>query len=317
VTRAFLPRDLPEALSALTDLALDTRWTWSYASDALWHMLDPQTWEQTQNPWGVLLNVSEDRLEQLAHDETFMEELKRLTAARRDHLRDVGWYGRTHSGADLRGIAFFSMEFGLGEALPLYAGGLGILAGDYLKTASDLGVPVVGMGLLYQEGFFRQMLDARGMQVEVYPYNDPTSLPIQPALAASGAWLHVPLRLPGRILSLRVWRAQVGRIMLYLLDSNDPLNSPTDRGITSTLYAGGMELRLLQEIVLGVGGWRALKALGVQVDVCHLNEGHAALVVLERARDFMAQTGVSFWEALWATRAGNVVYDAYARRGRV
>ena len=203
-------------------------------------------------------------------------------------------------------MAYFSMECGLGEGLPLYAGGLGILAGDFLKTASDLGVPVVGVSLLYQRGYFRQMLDTSGRQQEVYAYNDPSSLPIQPVLAASGGWLHVSLELPGRILRLRVWQACVGRVVLYLLDSNDPLNSPTDRGITSELYGGGVELRLMQEIVLGLGGWRLLEALGLDVEVCHLNEGHAAFVVLERARSFMAQHGMSFWEALWATRAGNV-----------
>lgn len=304
--RAFAQRDLPEVLSPLTDLALDVRWTWSHAGDALWRMIDASTWEQSQNPWEVLQNVSRERLDQLARDPGFLDELRRLAAARRRHLDDPGWYGRRHAGADLRAVAYFSMEFGLSEALPLYAGGLGVLAGDYLKTASDLGVPVAGVGLLYQEGFFRQFVDARGAQQEVYPYNDPTSLPVQPAFAPSGAWLHVPLRLPGRILQLRAWRIQAGRVALYLLDSNDPLNSPVDRGITGKLYAGGMEMRLLQEIVLGVGGWRALRALDVPVDVCHLNEGHAALVVIERARHFMEETGVSFWEALWATRAGNV-----------
>ena len=169
-----------------------------------------------------------------------------------------------------------------------------------------LGVPVVGVGLLYQQGYFRQVLDASGRQQELYPYNDPTSLPIQPVLAMSGGWLHVALTLPGRTLLLRVWQARVGRVSLYLLDSNDPLNSPADRGITSELYGGGPELRLVQELVLGIGGWRLLEALGLQVDVCHLNEGHAAFVVLERVRHFMAQHGVSFWEALCATRAGNV-----------
>jgi starch phosphorylase len=198
------------------------------------------------------------------------------------------------------------MEFGLGEALPLYAGGLGILAGDYLKTASDLGLPAVGVGLLYQVGYFRQVLDVAGRQQELYPYNDPTSLPIQPVLAPAGGWLHVPLELPGRTLQLRVWQARVGRAVLYLLDSNDPENSPADRAITAELYGGGPELRLVQELVLGIGGWRMLEALGLDVDVCHLNEGHAAFVILERVRRFRARHGVAFGEALWAIRAGNV-----------
>jgi starch phosphorylase len=150
------------------------------------------------------------------------------------------------------------------------------------------------MSLLYQQGYFRQVLDASGTQQALYPYNDPTSLPIQPVLAPTGGWLHVPLALPGRTLLLRVWQACVGRVTLYLLDSNDPLNSPADRGITSELYDGGVELRLLQDIVLGLGGCLALQALGLEVDVGHLNEGHAAFVVLERARLFMRQHQVSF-----------------------
>jgi glycogen phosphorylase len=203
-------------------------------------------------------------------------------------------------------VAYFSMEYGLSESLPLYAGGLGILAGDLLKAASDLGVPVVGVGLLYQQGYFRQMLDANGKQQESYPYNEPNSLPIQPARGPDGTWLEVPLRLPGRMLLVRIWQAMVGRVPLILLDSNHPLNSPADRGVTAKLYGDGKETRFLQELVLGIGGWRALEALKLPVEVCHLNEGHAAFVVLERARSYMQQSGLSFREALWATRAGNV-----------
>jgi len=165
------------------------------------------------------------------------------------------------------------MEFGLGEGLPLYAGGLGVLAGDFLKTASDLGLPVIGVGLLYQEGYFRQIIDAAGVQHEAYPFNDPGSMPIQPAQGPDGAWLRIPLDLPGRTVSLRVWQAQVGRITLYLLDANDPVNSPADRGITGKLYDAGTEIRILQEIVLGVAGWRAVEALAPTVEICHLNEG--------------------------------------------
>jgi starch phosphorylase len=179
------------------------------------------------------------------------------------------------------------LEFGIGEAIPLYAGGLGVLAGDHLKTASDLGVPMVALGLLYQEGYFRQTFDAGGRQEELYPYNDPMSLPIQPALAASGEWLTIPVDLPGRLLRLRAWRATVGRVTLYLLDSNVPSNDPVDRGITGKLYSDGPEMRLRQEMVLGIGGWRLLEALGIEPGACHLNEGHAAFVVLERARAAM------------------------------
>lgn len=304
----FAPRALPEGLSALNDLALDLRWTWSHAVDALWRSIDPDLWERTNNPWVILQNVSQQRLEQLSEDADFAKELARAVEDHRRYHDEPGWHARSRSesGEAAATIAYFSMEFGLSEAFPLYAGGLGVLAGDLLKTASDLDVPVLGVGLLYQEGYFHQTIDAGGRQREAYPYNDPSSLPIRPATAADGAWLKVRLELPGRTLYLRVWQAIVGRTRLYLLDSNDVRNGAVDRGITAKLYGGGSEMRLLQEVVLGIGGWRMLEALGVDVDVCHINEGHAALVLLERAQRFMQATGTSFWEAWWATRAGNV-----------
>jgi starch phosphorylase len=203
------------------------------------------------------------------------------------------------------------MEFGLSDALPIYSGGLGILAGDFLKSASDLDVPVVGVGLLYQQGYFRQVLDADGGQRTLYPHNDPPhndpgQLQLNPVRAEDGEWLRIAVELPGRRLWLRTWQAQVGRVTLYLLDTNDPVNSAADRGILGELYGGNVEVRLQQEIVLGIGGWRLLRALGIRPEVCHLNEGHAALVVLERARTFAEDTGVSFATALAVTRAGNL-----------
>ena len=229
-----------------------------------------------------------------------------FAGTRRAYLETPGWFSAAHEPSALSGVAYFSMEFGLGEGLPLYAGGLGVLAGDFLKTASDLGLPVVGIGLLYQEGYFRQIIDAAGTQHEVYPFNDPGSMPIQPAQGPDGAWLHIRLDLPGRSLLLRVWQALVGRVKLYLLDANDPLNSPADRGITGKLYDAETEIRILQELVLGVAGWRVVEALAPEVEICHLNEGHAAFAVIERARAYMRRSGLSFWEALWATRAGNL-----------
>ncbi len=304
---AHLPlRRLPQGLEALTELALDLRWSWSHGSDAIWRTVSPEIWEETENPWVVLQSVPQVRLEQLARDPIFREELGRVMSARARDLAGATRYAQEYPGAGLASVAYFSMEFGLGEALPLYAGGLGILAGDHLKAASDLGVPVVGVGLLYQEGYFRQMVDSEGRQQETYPYNDPATLPVLPALGPDGSWLTVSLSLPGRRLLLRIWRAAVGRASLYLLDSNDPLNGPFDRGITAKLYGGGPETRLLQEIALGIGGWRALEVLGVHPDVCHLNEGHAALAALARAQSFAQKHGASFAEALWATRAGNV-----------
>ncbi|HWQ20403.1 MAG TPA: alpha-glucan family phosphorylase, partial [Methanotrichaceae archaeon] len=213
---------------------------------------------------------------------------------------------KEHSGSMPGAIAYFSMEFGLSEALPIYSGGLGLLAGDHLKTASDLGVPIIGIGLLYQQGYFRQILSKEGAQIEAFPYNDPTTMPVIPARDRDGRWLRIELRLPGRTLFLRVWQACVGRADLYLLDSNDPLNNPWDRAITASLYSPQKERRLIQELVLGIGGWQVLEELGIDVDVCHMNEGHAAFVVLARAMSFMEKNGTSFQVALWATRAGNV-----------
>ena len=297
---------IPEPLAPLADLALDLRWTWSHAADALWERIDPVVWEQTGNPWTLLQGQSAERLSSLAADREFVSELKRLTEARKAYVEAPGWFASTYGSDATRGVAYFSMEFGLGEALPLYAGGLGVLAGDVLKTASDLGVPVVGIGIFYRQGYFRQVIDRIGWQAELYPANDPAALPIRPAFNQRGAWLHVPLELPGRNLLLRVWRAQVGRVPLYLLDADNPLNSAADRGITGRLYANGDEIRLLQELVLGVAGWRVVEEMAPDTEICHLNEGHAAFAVIERARSFGRRTGLPFWEAWCATRAGNV-----------
>jgi starch phosphorylase len=194
----------------------------------------------------------------------------------------------------------------LSEALPIYSGGLGNVAGDQLKAASDLGVPVVGVGLLYQQGYFRQVIGRAGAQEALFPYNDPGHLPITPLRQANGEWLRLEIALPGYSVWLRAWQVQVGRVRLYLLDSNDAANSPANRGITSELYGGGPELRLKQELLLGIGGWRLLEALGLRPEVCHLNEGHAAFAVLERAYSFMQETGQPFEVALAVTRAGNL-----------
>jgi glycogen phosphorylase len=303
---ASLRLDLPEPLAALSDLALDLRWTWSHEADALWQRIDADAWERTQNPWTILQYASAAQLRALAADPEFCAELGRLTEARARYLGMPGWLAETYGAASLTSVAYFSMEFGLGTGLPLYAGGLGVLAGDYLKTASDLGLPVVGIGLLYQEGYFRQVIDATGWQQQAYPNNDPGSLPIRPAPAGDGGWLRIVLDLPGRTVTLRVWQVQVGRVTLYLLDANDPLNIPADRAITERLYNASPDTRLLQEIVLGVAGWRVVEAVAPHTEICHLNEGHSAFAMIERARCFSQRSGLSFRDALWATRAGNV-----------
>jgi starch phosphorylase len=300
----FLP-PMPEGLEGLIDLALDLRWSWNHAADKLWRKIDPELWDRTGNPWLILQTIATARLQTLTADAGFLKQVDAFVAEHREAREAPGWFQRNYAKEPFS-IAYFSMEYGLSEALPIYSGGLGILAGDYLKTASDLGVPVTGVGLLYQQGYFRQVIDAHGAQTESYPYNDPSLLPVMPYRDRTGEWLRVKIDFPGRTLWLRCWEATVGRVKLYLLDSNDPSNAPPDRGITSELYGGGPELRLQQEIVLGIGGWRMLEAIGIHPEVCHLNEGHAALAVVERARTFMVDNQQSFEVALAATRPGNI-----------
>jgi len=300
----LLPTEI-EGFDALAELALNMRWSWNHATDEIWRQLDPVLWEITQNPWAVLQTVSRDRIGQRLADPVFRKNIDGLIQARRQAIEAPAWFQQTYPQSLLNCVAYFSMEFMLSEALPIYSGGLGNVAGDQLKAASDLGVPVVGIGLLYQQGYFRQVFDKDGAQQALYPYNDPGQLPIMPLRQDNGEWLRLEIVLPGYSVWLRAWQVQVGRVKLYLLDSNDAANFPAHRGITSELYGGGPELRLKQEMLLGIGGWRLLRALGIQPEVCHLNEGHAAFAVLERARSFMQETGQPFNVALAVTRAGN------------
>jgi starch phosphorylase len=298
--------NVDSGVAQLGRLALDLRWSWNHAADELWRQLAPDLWARTHSPWVVLRTVSRQRVTQMLADPKFRETLDRLTNAAQDAAQAPTWFQQTQSTSSLARVAYFSMEFMLSEALPIYAGGLGNVAGDQLKAASDLGVPVIGVGLLYSQGYFRQLIGRDGAQQALFPYNDPGQLPIAPVRKPDGEWLRLEIRTPGYLLWLRVWQVQVGRLHLYLLDSNDIANYPAHRGITSELYGGGPELRFQQEIVLGIGGWRLLDALGLRPEVCHLNEGHAALAILDRARTFMETTGVPFDAALTATRAGNV-----------
>ncbi|EHJ02438.1 alpha-glucan family phosphorylase [Marinobacter manganoxydans] len=295
-----------EGFDVLAEMALDMRSSWNHATDRVWRQLDPDLWELTKNPWVVLQTVSREKLEGVLADPVFRKKTEDLVQSRRDASQAPAWFQQTYPHSSLTCVAYFSMEFMLGEALPIYSGGLGNVAGDQLKAASDLGVPVIGVGLLYQQGYFRQLIDRDGAQQALYPFNDPGQLPITPLRRPDGEWLRIQLDLPGHAIWLRAWQVQVGRVKLYLLDSNDAANYPPYRGITSELYGGAPHQRLMQEVILGVGGWRLLAALGIEPEVCHLNEGHAALAVLERARSFMQQTGQPFDVALAATRAGNL-----------
>jgi starch phosphorylase len=301
----LLPTEI-DGFDALAELALNIRWSWNHATDDVWRQLDNELWEITHNPWVVLQTAARDRIESVLADPAFRKNVDDLLQTKSHEVESPAWFQQNYPNRPLNCVAYFSMEFMISEALPIYSGGLGNVAGDQLKGASDLGVPVVGIGLLYQQGYFRQVIDKDGAQQALFPYNDPGQLPITPVRQANGEWLRVEIRLPGYSVWLRIWQVLVGKLKLYLLDTNDPANFPVHRGIAGELYGGGPELRLKQELLLGIGGWRLLEALGLEPEVCHLNEGHAAFAVLERARAFMEKTGQPFKIALAVTRAGNL-----------
>jgi glycogen phosphorylase len=296
----------PANSDILAELALDLRWSFNHSADKIWERLDPELWDLTHNPWMVLQSVSRERLQSVSAEPDFQALVGEINREREAAEKADGWFHEAHPHPPFKTVAYFSMEFMLSEALPIYSGGLGNVAGDQLKTASNLGVPVIGMGLLYQQGYFRQEIDAEGQQQALYPFNDPGQLPIRRLREPNGEWLRFSIESPGAKLWIRTWQVQIGRTKLYLLDTNDPANIPAHRGITSELYGGGADLRLKQEWVLGIGGWRLLRALGLQPEVCHLNEGHAAFAVLERARSYMADNKQPFDLALAVTRAGNL-----------
>ncbi len=289
----------------LERLAMDLRWSWNHSADALWNELDSGLWASTHNPWVLLQTISKSRLEEALQSEKVQNLLNILIEKEKEREEEKTWFEESHPDA-LNCIAYFSMEFMLSEALPIYSGGLGNVAGDQLKAASDLGVPVVGIGLLYSQGYFRQIIDLEGHQEALYPYNEPGQLPIKPLRRENGEWLRIDVNLPGCCVWLRAWEAKVGKTKLFLLDTNDAANYPAHRGITNELYGGDKEMRIKQEIVLGIGGWKLIQALDLKPQVCHLNEGHAAFAILERARSLMKESNLNFQEAMTATRPGNL-----------
>jgi len=295
-----------ECVDALNELALNLHWSWNHAADELWKELDAELWETTQNPWVILQTVSKEKISAALSDAEYRGRLVSLLQRNRESYQADAWFQRKYPEKALTTVAYFSMEFMLSEALPIYSGGLGNVAGDQMKAASDLGVPVVGIGLLYGQGYFRQDFDSEGHQQALYPVNDPGQLPIRPLRQKNGEWLRLQIHLSGAQIWLRCWEVSVGRTKLYLLDTNDFANTAAHRGITSELYGGDAEMRLKQEIILGIGGWRLLCALGLQPEVCHLNEGHAAFAVLERAHCYMEDHKKPFDLALAVTRAGNI-----------
>jgi len=300
---------LPPRIAPLRELAYNLWWAWNLDAVDLFIRLDRDLWDQTfHNPVRMLGAIRQERLVEAANDDGFVANLTRVYQAFSRYMNaDDTWFRRQTNGdlQDLH-IAYFSAEFGITESMQTYSGGLGVLAGDHLKSASDLGVPLVGVGLLYQEGYFQQYLNADDWQQELYPDNDFYNLPVTPVQDARGEPLLVEVEYPGRTVRAQVWRAQVGRVPLYLLNTNIDANAPEDRVITGQLYGGYEDMRIRQEIMLGIGGMRALRALGITPTVCHMNEGHSSFMGLERIRTMMQEQGISFPVALHVTSAGNV-----------
>jgi glycogen phosphorylase len=311
-TFTVLP-NLPTELLGLQQLAYNLWWCWNHDAIALLRRIDEKKFEEAEHsPVKLLATVGQDRLEQLKEDEGFMAHMSRVLEAQNRYLTGSTWFHETfvkkaadpEAAAQRYQMAYFSAEFGLHDSVPIYSGGLGLLAGDHLKSASDLGLPLVGVGLMYREGYFRQYLNVDGWQQERYPENDFFNLPLISETKSDGTPLLVSVPLPGRDVWIRVWKMQVGRIALHLLDTNIAQNSADDRQITSRLYGGDHDMRIRQEMVLGIGGIRALSALGKIPSVCHMNEGHSAFCVLERIRVMMEAQGLDFASAREAVMAG-------------
>jgi starch phosphorylase len=278
--------ELPPGMERLRELAYDLWWSWAPQATRLFAWIDPEHWRRYHNPVQLLINVEPHQWARLLADPEFRRAYDAVIQAWDAYRARPRWFGAHDDDARLSGpVAYFSMEFGIHESLGVYSGGLGVLSGDHCKAASDLGVPLVGVGLLYQSGYFRQTVDADGFQQHIYPSNDLSRLPVLPVEAPGGGVLTVPVDLPGRIVQAAVWKAQVGLVPVLMLDTDIPLNDPADRPITSVLYVRGREMRLCQELVLGIGGVRALRALGIDPAVWHMNEGHVAFLGLERARE--------------------------------
>ncbi len=299
--------NLPEKLAPLMTIANNLWWTWTPEAIYLFQDMDREVWERcNHNPVAMLGTIAQPRLEELERDEIFLARMEEVLQELERYLNQQTWYNKVSDGRLSGHLAYFSAEFGLHESLPLYSGGLGILAGDHTKSASDLGLPLVGVGLLYKHGYFKQYLNPDGWQLETYPSNDFYNMPVTLVREENGNPLTVKVEMEGRDVYIRVWSLTVGRVEIYMLDTDVPLNSMTDCQITSYLYGGSLETRLQQEIVLGIGGIRALNAMGKTPAVCHMNEGHSAFMAVERLVQMVESNGLSFEEALEAVRATSI-----------
>ena len=297
---------IPEKLKPLKELAYNFRWTWNHATIELFRRLDSELWEKCyHNPVLMLGTIDQHILESMLDDEGFMSHLTGVYAHYQQYLHvNSSWFSRTFGTDPKTRIAYFSAEFGITECLSIFAGGLGVLAGDHLKSASDLGIPLVGVGLLYQEGYFRQYLNEAGWQQELYEENDFYTLPLLAEQKPDGTSYKVAITFPGRTVFAKIWCAKVGRVPLFLLDTNIPENNAEDKKITYQLYGGDSEMRIKQEIVLGIGGFHALETLGIQPTVFHMNEGHSAFLSLELIRSLMKKYGLTLKEAQGIASAG-------------
>lgn len=314
--------NIPDALTALKELAMN-HWTgWNEHALAVLRRLDPETWERSyQNPLWFLGKLPHDALVNAADDKAYMSDLRRIYDEFQRYLKDDRWFAKTHPDLKAMRVAYFSLEYAVAESLPIYSGGLGVLAGDHLKSASDLGLPLTGVGLLYREGYFQQRISHDGWQVEHYPHHDWFGMPIYQEKTADGAPLIIEIRIKSEPVKIQVWRVQAGRVPLYLLDTNLQENPPHLRDITDQLYGGDREKRIRQEIVLGVGGVRALQALNIEPTVYHMNEGHSGFLAFERFRRLVVEQKLSFAQArevIWASTvftthtpvpAGNEQFD--------
>jgi starch phosphorylase len=307
IRKFIVTPNLPPKLQPLLEIARNMWWTWNTEAINLLRRVDPDLWEDHHhNPVAVLGSLSSDRISDLTRDQAFLAHLESVYDDLQRYLKQVSWFEAEHEHLAKGTVGYFSFEFGLHESLPLYSGGLGILAGDHLKSATDLGVPLVAVGLAYQYGYFRQYLNHDGWQQEDYPVNDFYNMSMTPVSGEDGAPVTIELEYPGRTVTARVWRVQVGRNPLFLLDTNLSVNRPEDRELTSRLYGGDSDMRIRQEILLGVGGVRALTAMGIRPDVFHLNEGHSAFLALERIRMLMAEQKYPYDVAFEIVRSSSV-----------
>jgi starch phosphorylase len=300
---------IPTAIQRLEEIAYNLWWSWHTEAQALYAHLDPELWDAVNhNPVKLLHQIEQEKLNAAANNSDYLHTYREVMAAF-DHYMSPDtptWYGTHHSSKSNQVIAYFSAEFGLHEALPIYSGGLGILSGDHCKVASDLGLPFIAVGFLYPQGYFTQRIDPQGTQQAEYEKIDFAEVPAQPAVDRHGNELLVNVDLPGRTVYAKIWRIQVGRIPIYVMDTDVPRNAPQDRELSARLYGGDREMRISQEIVLGIGGVRAVFALGYDPDVWHMNEGHSAFLGLERVRRKVQEDGLTFEEAVEAIRANTL-----------